>query len=306
MSAILRRLTAISLILVLTLIAAAPGQVLAGGNISPRAMLIQYYTAINARQYAVAYQQWINPPQTYADFAAGYANTASATAYFGGFQPGAPGSIDGRVPGILVGVDYTGSPSVFYGCYNVHYNDTATGVGQWSITGANFTQVANAVASGSSYILPRTDCYNLNAAQVGGIGDLPPAVSAEQLLVRYFSDVNVGAYDLAYAFWASPRQTYDQFVAGWATTTDTVLFYGTYQPWRGTYATYETGRVPVVLMGYHTDGSLVAYQGCLGVNYSATRTAQPWGLWQSYVRAMTFTTTPSAAAITQALAASCY
>lgn len=305
MFALLRRLTAISLVVVFTVIAAAPGQVLAGGNISPRAMLTQYLSFVNARQYSVAYAQWVNPPQTYADFAAGYANTSSVYGYLGGFQPGAAGSVDGRVPAILVGLDYTGSPSVYYGCYNVHYNDTATGMAQWTITGANFVQGANAMASGSSYILPRTDCYNLNFSG-GEIGDLPPAASAEQMLVRYFSDVNLGVYDQAFTFWASPRQTYNQFVAGWADTTETVLFYGTYQPWRGTYATYETGRVPVVLLGYHTDGSLVAYQGCLGVNYTATRTAQPWGLWQSYVRQMTFTTTPSSTVIAQALAASCY
>lgn len=304
-----RRPAAISLILIgsvlFSVIGAALGHVLAGGNIAPRNMLVQYYGYINARQYAPAYQQWINPPQSYDNFVAGYANTASVQARFGGFQPAAAGSLDGAVPGILVGVDLNGSPSAYYGCYFLRYNDTVSGLAQWMITGANFTQVQVAVGTAPSQFLIDTDCYHLNVGSNGGVGQVVPDTTVEQMLANYYNTINLLEYPNAYGFWASAQQTYQDFANGWSTTSETVFFFGTYQPYTGPYATNETGRIPVVLLGYHTDGSLVAYQGCLGVNFSAIRPGG-WALWASYVQPMPFTMTPGRMAMAQALGAACY
>ncbi|MBI5959860.1 MAG: hypothetical protein HY866_14055, partial [Chloroflexi bacterium] len=279
------------------LAAIAPGRVSAGGNIGPRNMLIQYYSLINSRQYSLAYQQWVNPVQTYQDFVNGYATTASVSTYFGGFQPEIAGGITGAVPAILVGVDIYGQPTAYSGCYFLRYNDTSSGLGLWSITGANFAQTQVAVATASQEILKGIDCYNHH--NIYGVYDTP-----EYTLSNYYQLVNLADYASAYAHWIRPSQTYQQFVTGWADTSETVLFYGSYQSVNRVGAA-ETGRIPVVLFGYHNDGSLVGYQGCIGIGFNAN-VPGGWGLAAAYLRPMVFTTTPDDWTISQALSARCY
>ena len=265
----------------------------------PRAMLTAYYDLINARNYWPAYQQWTNPPQTYTDFVAGYGDTSYVRAYFGGFQAGWANSTDGRVPGVLIGYRTNGTVAAFSGCYFVRYNPAATGMAQWTITGANFTEMAAVPVDETTIWQQTLDmwCYT------------PPAVpgtygSVQQMLVDYFEAVNRRDYAEAYALWLNPVQTYADFVNGWADTTETVMFYGAYQ-FSGVYGALEAGRVPVVLMGYHTDGSLVAFKGCLGVNYD-TALPRRWSLYATYLEPLPFAVTPDAYSIGVALGASCY
>jgi hypothetical protein len=57
------------------------------------------------------------------------------------------------------------------------------------------------------------------------------------------------------------------------------------------------------MLGYHTDGSQVAYQGCLGVSYSTTYPMY-WGLYGSYLYPLAVP--PTSASIATALNGVCY
>jgi hypothetical protein len=302
MSTHFRRLLT-ALLIVMALVTMLPGQALAGGSIGPRQMMIFYYDAINSGNYALAYQQWVNPPQTYAQFVAGYADTVSVNMYFGGFQAAGPGRLDGRMPSILVGTHSDGSQVAYSGCYDLRYNGGGTGISQWSVLGGSFTPMAFIPAYGA-----RDD---------GGIGDLLGGINcldrynpdgsyqfAQGMLIDYFDAINRGKFQQAYSYWANPQQNFQDFANGWMTTVETVAFYGNYQA-SGSLNTAEGGRVPVMLMGYHTDGSLVAYQGCIGVNYNIAATPH-WRIWNAYLSPVAFAATPTAAQVTAALSASCY
>jgi len=297
MQTLMRRVTALLLITMILIGVAAPGRALAGGNIGPREMLTLYYDNINARQYESAFNQWINPPDTYANFVAGYADTSFVSAYFGGFQPGYIGGIQGRVPGVLIGYHTDGGTVAYSGCYELAYNPGTTGIIQWRIADGNFQPMGYVPTENAIPQVLDRSCYTNYLAD--GV-----YTSAQAMLVDYFSAVNRGDYVAAYSLWTQPRQTYDAFVAGWATTTETVMFYGAYQ-FSGTYNAAESGRVPVVLLGYHTDGSMEAYQGCIGVSYSAYATVR-WSLWNAYLQPLPYTVTPDFASITAVLSASCY
>ena len=293
------RLLVMTLVLTAILLAAAPGSAATGGALGPRAMLYAYFDLINARNYWPAYQQWVSPPQTYAQFVAGYGDTASVAAYFGGFQPGAINAIEGRVPGVLIGYRTNGTVVAFSGCYGVRYNPAASGMAQWTITGANFQQMP-AVPTDAATIWQQT----LDRWCYGDPNFAGSYASVQQMLVDYIEAVNRADYADAYALWANPRQTYAGFTAGWADTTETVLFYGAYQ-FGGQYGPGETGRIPVVMMGYHANGGLVAYQGCLGVSYDASLLRR-WSLWRTYLRPLVFSGTPDAYAVYAGLVAWCY
>jgi len=292
-----RRTVSVLMVIVVLTLTVAPVSARAGTAIGPRAMLYAYYNLINTRNYWAAYQQWINPPQTYAEFVAGYGDTASVAAYFGGFQPGAINGIEGRVPGVLIGYRTNGTVAAFSGCYQVRYNPTGVGMAQWLITGASFRQLPT-VPDQTTIWQQTLDmwCYGAPYSE--------SYASVQQMLLDYIEAINRADYADAYALWVAPPQTYQQFVAGWADTSETVLFYGSYQ-YSGVYSGAETGRVPVVMIGYHTDGSVVAFQGCLGVNFNAALPRR-WSLYRVYLRPLPFVETPDAYSIFNALGASCY
>ena len=58
--------------------------------------------------------------------------------------------------------------------------------------------------------------------------------------------------------------------------------------------------VPVVLLGYHTDGSLVAFQGHIIVRYTTN-----WSIQGAELKPLPFAVTPARLAISQALSAPC-
>jgi len=292
-----RWMAAVMLVALLGLFA-MPGHVLAGGNVGPRAMLVSYYQLINARNYAAAYQQWVNPPQTYAQFVTGYADTTRVDAFFGGLQAGAIGQVGGSVPGVLIGYHTDGSVVAYSGCYSLGYNPTATGMAVWPITGATFNPLGYVPASTQIQpLLLSTFCYP-HFSPAGSYD------SVQQLLVDYFTKVNDGDLQTAYSFWLNPSQTYTQYVTGWSDTTETVMFYGSYW-FSGRFNIVETGRVPVVLIGYHTDGSMVTYQGCLGLNFNS-QLPRAWSIVASYVQPVLSNAQPPVAAITSSLAVPCY
>lgn len=292
---------AVRSLLVLMLVAAmlaavTPAGAQTGPYISPRGMLTAYYGTINARQYPAAYAQWLNPPQSYASFVAGYADTARVDAFFGSFRPRQQVTTAGAVPSILVGYRTNGSVAAYSGCYFVTYNEAAVGLGQWLLTGANIQPMAAVPAPESiPTLLAGIDC-------TAGLG-VGYADTVYEFTANYFNAINLGNYWAAYTVWSSPPQTYDQFVQGWSDTAETVLFYGLYQ--FGGYRAVDTGRIPVVLFGYHHDGSLAAYQGCVILNYNGYGTTG-WTLGGANLTPVLYSGTPPRANIIAALQAWCY
>jgi hypothetical protein len=291
------RLVAVAVIAALAAVLAAPAAVSAGGNVSPRGLLETYYSFINSRNYAVAYNQWSNPPQTYESFVAGYADTVRVDAYFGGFQPGGAGALVGAVPGVLIGYRADGSVAAFDGCYELAYTGAASGIGQWAITGADFAPLP--VVPSPEMIAPflNVNCY----PHVTPEGTY---TTVQQLLVAYYNAINRRDFTTAYSLWMNPPQTYESFAAGFADTTDAVLFYGNYQ-WSGQNNTLEAGRIPAVVFGYRTDGSLGVYRGCFRVSYSPL-VPQRWSILGANLTPVAYTGIPDAASLQLALGASCY
>jgi hypothetical protein len=79
-----------------------------------------YYNAINRQEYARAYTYFgdNNAPQSYASFAAGYANTASVTVATGtAIDDGAAGSTYFTLPVAIDAVSTNGAHTQFAGCY---------------------------------------------------------------------------------------------------------------------------------------------------------------------------------------------
>lgn len=274
-----------------------PAPALAQENhIGPREMLDAYYGYINAGRYDLAYQQWVVPPSNFNTFVGGYGDTSYVTAHFGGFEPDAANSASGGVPSVLIGYRTNGTVAAFAGCYALRYNWQGVGMQRWQITGANIRPL--------SYI--PTD------QQIAGLinADCAPVLNADgsyatvqSLLVDYYDRINQRDYYGAFALWDNPPQTIDSFIQGWQDTSEVVLFYGPYQ-FSGRYDIPETGRVPVVLLGYRYDGSLAAYQGCFGLHFDAT--FPYWGLWSASIVPMAYAGTPQGWQIEQALNASCY
>ncbi|HML21912.1 MAG TPA: hypothetical protein PKD09_09700 [Aggregatilinea sp.] len=293
---------AVRSLVVLMLVAAmfaavVPAGAQTGPYVSPRGMLSNYYNTINTRQYQAAYAQWLNPPQTYASFVAGYADTTRVDAFFGSFRPRQQVTTAGAVPSILIGYRTNGSVAAYSGCYFVTYNEAAVGMGQWLLTGANIQPMAAVpVPESIPTQLAGIDCYT-------SLGTVGYTNTVYEFAVNYFNAINMGNYWGAYTQWSNPPQTYDQFVQGWSDTAETVLFYGLYQ--FGGYRAVDTGRIPVVLFGYHLDGSMVAYQGCLVLNYGAYGTTG-WTIGGANLTPMLYTGTPPRANMIAALQAWCY
>ena len=285
------------LFIAITLIAALlpSGIALAGGNVGPRQMLIAYYSDINDHQYQVTYAQWVTPPSTYEEFVAGYANTSRVDAHFGGFQAAYNDRTVGSVPAVLYGYHYDGSAAAYAGCYHLQYNPASSGVALWQITGADIQPLGYIPDNDTLQSLLDISCY-------GSLDNGYPSVY--RFLVDYYTQINLDQYWDAYNFWVTPSQSYTDFYNGWADTIETVMFYGVYQ-WGRSYVSNEAGRVPVVLIGYHIDGSTVAYQGCFSLAFH-TGQAEQWGILGANLTPMIYDFTPQFWQIEQALTAACY
>src|SRR5215831_8094718 len=91
-----------------------------------------------------------------------------------------------------------------------------------------------------------------------GIGAVPARAngfaSPMSMLTSYYNTISVRQYQAAYALWINPSQTFDAFVSGYTDTDHVTPYLGDYQAGNA-----NVGQVPGVLVGYRTDGSIVAY-----------------------------------------------
>jgi hypothetical protein len=83
------------------------------------ALVRSFYNAVNRQEYARAYTYFgANPPQPYASFAGGYANTAFVTVATGAaVSDGAAGSIYYTLPVAIDAQQSNGTHKQFAGCY---------------------------------------------------------------------------------------------------------------------------------------------------------------------------------------------
>jgi len=274
----------------------------AGGFLSPSQYMNAYYDLINSRNYGAAYVEWRNPPQTYEAFVAGYADTQRVQGYFGGLQPGDANSLVGGVPSVLYGYRTNGTVAAYTGCYYLLYNGGAggaSGTALWSIVSANLNALSYVpTLDGADALIKSTECIPRRDAR----GSLNSVYS---LLGEYYDRINNRDYGAAYGLWRSPSQTYNQFVAGFANTREVAMFYGSYQ-YGGAANTYEAGRIPVMLFGFHTDGSVVAYRGCFRLNFDPWR-APNWAIIGANLAPLsTDYGAPDRQTVLNAMAAACY
>ena len=85
----------------------------------PVGTLAAYYSAINARDYRSAYRFWDSPPQSFEQFAHGFADTDRVRFLV---EPsthveGAAGSVYAEIPTIIISTTRSGSERMFAGCY---------------------------------------------------------------------------------------------------------------------------------------------------------------------------------------------
>src|SRR5579862_9892872 len=107
-----------------------------------------------------------------------------------------------------------------------------------------------------------------------GVGNSSPVHAQVQVnqafLLAYYNLINLKQYQAAYAFWSAPPQTYDNFAAGYQDTVAVLPYVGDFQPYpQSSMVGGEAGRFPGVMIGYHTDGSVVSYYGCWVVGQDA-------------------------------------
>jgi hypothetical protein len=247
---------------------------------SAQVMLLSYYNAINTRNYQQAYSLWVKPTQAYMDFAAGFADTDRVAPYFGDLQLGSVTTGEsGRVPAVLYGYRTDGSTASFHGCLALAFN--APNTPGWRILGADFQLISDQFVPDAKVIEQylEIDCYGVSGAINADAA--PPRSEADlralNTLNTYYSLINRRDYATAYAMWLKPlpgpkpngmpaqdyRLPYNDFVAGYADTLFVNVYPGFYTETGGSAGHgYLDGVLPAVLVGQHTDGSVVSYYGC--------------------------------------------
>ncbi|MHB8628613.1 MAG: hypothetical protein ACYDBJ_16605 [Aggregatilineales bacterium] len=244
---------------------------------SPQAMLLAYYSAVNLRNYPQAYGYWLNPTQAYADFASGFLTTTHVLPYLGDWQPApasAPAGELGRIPAVLIGYQTDSGPVAYSGCFNIGQTSVT-----WRIVGASFSQDAaagNVPDRNSINSVLAVNCYQPTGLTALNVVSAAPN-KGRAMLEGYYRLINQRDYTHAYAEWLQPiagpkpngappadyRLPYADFVAGYADTVYAYAFLGAYDEGGASAGHgYLDGTIPAVLIGYHTDGSVVAFYGC--------------------------------------------
>jgi hypothetical protein len=240
---------------------------------SSRAMLYNYYTAINQANYQAAYNLWASPIQTYQQFASGFSPTTFIFPYFGPLvspQPLNPTS--GSIRGVLVAYEAGGNVQTYAGCFNVGlYN-----VNTWLITGANFSLVMNGNP---------LDITSINVLLAQGCGTFPtsPVLTTTirgaqaEMVLAYIDYLNARQYSTAWNMWLHPapgpqpngspatdyRTPFANFQAGYTDTNFIYPYFGNYA-YMGAAAgkPYLDGLLPAVLVAQKTNGTYQTYAGC--------------------------------------------
>ncbi len=219
--------------------------------------ILDYFDAINQRDYARAYGHWarggLASGQTPEGFARGYADTVRVSVLLG--MPSSQGTGAARqatVPVTLMSVvnlpDHAQRVQHYEGTYTLRPAD-ASGVRGWEIAAASVAEVTG--------------------------GSLPPAATADPttLLRSYFDAINLREFARAYSYWdnlgQASQQGFAQFEQAFATTRQVKVDLGTPQQNAGAGNVYAD--VPVTIVATQDDGSTKTYSG----TYTAHRANVP-------------------------------
>ncbi|MEP7286889.1 MAG: hypothetical protein ABI947_14120 [Chloroflexota bacterium] len=257
-------------------IQATPSQTPTNTQISPAQMLLVYYSSINLKDYGQAYSLWLNPPQTFQDFAGGFVDTDHVLPFFGTIQTNPVSSAEyGRIPTVLFGFHTDGTQVSYAGCFSI----SQTTVG-WRIFNADLGFISNRAFPDLSNV---SQYLSINCYATSPTATITPTFinfqlsDGQQFLDTYYQIINRRDYATAYGLWLQPlpgpkpngapavdyRTPYADFVAGYADTTYVMVYPGPYNAGGGFAGHgYVAGVIPAVLVGLHLNGSVSAVAGC--------------------------------------------
>ncbi|RUA17607.1 MAG: hypothetical protein DSY55_01870 [Clostridia bacterium] len=238
----------------------------------PEQVIASYMNAINNQDYHRAYDYWESNPQSYADFAAGFADTSlvKAVIRIPNMIEGAAGSLYTAIPTLVLSTHTDDSRHVYLGCYVLRKSNVTPDApwviydGEAAIVGnANVEQLAHAC---SGYGPPPADwVVNFRDSPLRMIGS-------------YVNAINQQDYHRAYSYWERNPQSYSDFAAGFADTAS-VMAAARIPVWVEGAAGSSFARVATLLIATHTDDSRHAYRACYETRKSNVGPPGDWGIY---------------------------
>ena len=246
-------------------------------------VLASYFNAINRHEYARAYGYWDDPAAAgaFADFMAGYADTASVTFETGpqGGE-GAAGTLYYTVAAAVHATQTDGTPQTFVGCYTLKQVQPANqATPPFRPMGLFTATVETAAADADIAALLAAACPAPAVEVTPGPTAEPSDISNAQfidnrstpadLLRSMFNAINRHEYLRAYSYWkdGSSVGTFDDFEAGYADTAEiTEVVVGDAPPDPG--AGQINYLAPVTVRATTTGGEQQTFVGCYNLHIS--------------------------------------
>jgi hypothetical protein len=207
--------------------------------------VLDYFDAINQRNYALAYQYWSGEGtasgQSFDEFAAGFADTVQVSVQIG--VPKEQGT--GTARSVTIPVALTSIVNESDNAQRGRYYDE--------------TFTLQLEASSSDWKIASATAVEVPA------GSRPPADVADPtaLLGAYFDAINHHEYARAYTYWnnlgQASQQTFAQFEQGFATTGSVAFMMGTSQVQGAAGSLYAS--VPIVVVSTERDGTMRSFCG---------------------------------------------
>lgn len=249
----------------------APGPAYNDAN-TPVSLLASLYDAINRQDYTRALGYWETPPATAAEYAQGYANTASVRLLVQPptFVDAGAGNLRAWVSVVLVATQRDGSLQYFAGCYQNHKVNIEPNT-VWQIEQAQIKQVP--ASSDFAALLAESCSVAYNAP---GPNEYAYDVqdSGVDVLASFYNAVSRFEYQRAYGYWQNPPTSYDQFVQGYANTNIVQLII---EP--PTTSDIGAGQIsvtiPTVLKATNRDLSTSLFAGCYTTRGTDVQ-PEPW------------------------------
>lgn len=127
----------------------------------------------------------------------------------------------------------------------------------------------------------------------------PPNVTPTESLMTYFNALNQRDYVTAYGLRAGDVEPFIDFVAGFRDTTRIEPYLGAFQ----VSNRINEGRVPAVLLGHQTNGTIRSFAGCLMVGRGGDGI---WRLGDNTLRVISETNRPTQATLRAHINNNCY
>src|SRR5205823_9893653 len=116
-----------------------PVPIAAQSGLSPRLALMKYFTAINFRNFPLAYSYWNNPPMSLSAFYSGYDDTHHILPYFGETQTNNKITqfLSVRIPVVMLVYGLGRELDAFYSCFTLSQQRG------WHIDAATAAEIPN-------------------------------------------------------------------------------------------------------------------------------------------------------------------